>query len=288
MKILKLTCALFIVALAQVPGYSHAGSGEIVTFRSAPIPPSPFQVKRAKAKGIVLKAKPGLELSARLFRPRADGKQAAVIVLLSGDGLQDSHLAWGQKLTDWGYVGLVVDSFGSRGGRNYRDTAGIDMPADAAAAFAYLRSLEFVDPRRIGVVGFSLGGSELFKILDGSESTATKPVALAAAVAFYPNCRGGVGLSAPLLILAGDADNLMTLNECEKVHANASARGNKVAMQIYPGATHFFDNPAYRKDHTGKVENGPKPLWFEENHYDKRAHKDALRRTREFLELYLR
>ncbi len=275
-------------ALAILPQLADAGTGENVVFRSAPVQPSPFQVKRAKAKGITLEPKPGIELSAQLFRPEARGRQAAVIVLVSGDGLQNSHLAWGQALADWGYVGLVVDSFGSRGGTNYRDTPGVDVPADADAALSYLGSLDFVDKRNVGVIGFSLGGSRLFSILDKAKSPLRKTGSFRAAIALYPNCAVGRQLTAPLLIMAGDADPMMTLGECTKVHADAAGQGNPVVMHVFSGATHFFDNPAYRKDVASRTEDRRKPLWYETNHYDEGAHKDALRRARTFLQRYLR
>ena len=101
------------VALATMCWLSvpSAHAGEVVTFQTKPIPPTPFKLRRAKAKGVELQPQPGVELRAILNRPVADGPRPAVVVLVSGDGLQPSHLAWGAVLAEWGYVSLVIDSF---------------------------------------------------------------------------------------------------------------------------------------------------------------------------------
>ena len=42
---------------------------EEVRFNSASIPPTPFKIKQAKAKGIELKPKPGIALVGKLSKP---------------------------------------------------------------------------------------------------------------------------------------------------------------------------------------------------------------------------
>jgi dienelactone hydrolase len=271
-----------------VPKFAAAEAGAIVKFQSAPVHPSPFKVKRAKAKGIVLKPKPGIELIGILSRPKIKGPHPAVIILVSGDGLQDSHLVWGETLANWGYVGLVVDSFGSRGGTDYRNTAAVDIPADSYSAFSYLHGLKFVNGQKIAVLGFSLGGSRLFTILDNSNAGRPEDIHFKAGIAVYPNCVTGKQYAAPILILAGDNDPLMTLEICKAVYAQSRQHGNVVSLQIYPGATHFFDNPNYSKNLAQRYKNATLPLWFRKNHYNEEAHRDALDRAKEFLDQHLK
>ncbi len=283
---LRLFSFSIVVAFIFTPGVI-VNAGEIVRFQSAPIPHSPFKVKRAKAKGIVLLPKSGIELKGVLSRPGLSGTRPAVVLLVSGDGLQDSHLAWAEKLAEWGYVGLVVDSFGSRGGTDYRDTQAVDVSADAYNAYAFLDGLEFVDGRKIAVLGFSLGGSYLFKILDRLDSTRPNNVQFKLGIAFYPNCDLGKQYIAPILILAGDSDSLMSLQACRDAFLEATARGNQISLKVYPGATHFFDNPNYQKIPSARDNAGALPLWFESNHYDEEAHRDAMSRVKEFLDRHL-
>ncbi len=276
-----------VFALALTVNSTAADGGETVRFESPSIPPSPFKVKRAKAKGLTAKSKPGIELTGILFRPESKNSNAAVVILVSGDGLQKSHLAWGESLADGGYTALVVDSFGSRGGTNYRDTKSVDVFSDARAAFSFLRGLPEVGAGKIAVMGFSLGGSRLFTIFDASRKRPSE-ADFSAGIAFYPMCAPDKPLTAPILILGGDSDPQMSLEGCRTAVAQAGRLGNKLTMKIYRGATHFFDNPDYKKDSGAHPKSGTLPLWFADNHYDEQAHGDALVRVREFLDQHLR
>jgi poly(3-hydroxybutyrate) depolymerase len=85
-----------------------------VNFNSAGTPPTPFQLKRAKAKGIELKPEPGAPLRGLLFRPKGEGPFPAVVLLHGCRGIQPYQRDWAGKLAEWGYVALLVDSFGPR------------------------------------------------------------------------------------------------------------------------------------------------------------------------------
>ena len=97
------------------------------------------------------------------------------IVWVHGDGIAQNYDGWHvrrdygvyhsfhQLLVEQGYVVLMPDYRGSIGfGRDfrqesYRDVGGGDYQ-DVAAAGDHLKTLEFVDPERIGVWGLSYGG----------------------------------------------------------------------------------------------------------------------------------
>jgi dienelactone hydrolase len=168
---------------------------EVVSFQSKPIPLSPFKVRRARAKGIELKPKPGPEVSAVLARPKLIGRRPAVVVLVSGDGLQDSHLSWGAKLAQWGYASIVIDSFGSRGAKDFRDGIGPDMKADADATHTYLSGLDFVDSDRMALVGFSLGGTALLTLFTDQDMASGNEAMYKAGVAIYPTCGSTAAVS---------------------------------------------------------------------------------------------
>lgn len=260
---------------------------EIVTFSADPVPISPFKLKRAKAKGITLVPEPGVELIGHLFRPDLDEPRPAVIILVSGDGLQLSHLDWARKLAEWDYVALVIDSFGSRGGKNFRDTPSVGMPADAMNGARYLKSLDYVNEDKIGLIGFSMGGSRLFSILGKSGVNRSAEGMFKTGVAFYPNCSADMALQVPLLVFGGDQDELMAFGSCKSALREANKHGNDITFIVYSGATHFFDNPNYRKDMVSvEIETSP-PMHFSNNHYDAGAHEDAKEKVREFLKKHI-
>lgn len=260
---------------------------EIVTFPSEPTPISPFKLKKAKASGITLTPTPGIMLTGHLFRPKADERRPAVMILLSGDGLQPSHLNWAKLVAEWGYVALVIDSFRSRGGTETRDTPSVGMPADAMNGARYLKSLEFVEGNKIGLIGFSMGGSRLFSILGKSGNNKSDDGTFALGVSFYPNCIADIALQVPLLVFAGDNDDIMSLGSCKTALKEAAKHENDMSLIMYSGATHYFDNPNYRKDIVQAGAKASPPVYFSTNHYDLAAHEDSIIRVRDFLKKHI-
>ncbi|MCP5089282.1 MAG: hypothetical protein GY952_21090 [Rhodobacteraceae bacterium] len=280
---MKLAFLSFSAFAAMGFGLATASAQEEVTFRATPIQPSAFKVKKAKAKGIELEPTPGIELKGRQYLPDGAGPNPAVIILVSGDGLTQSHLNWAETLSEAGYVALVVDSFGARGGGNYQDTSALNMPDDAYSAFRYLAARTDVDVGRIGLLGFSLGGFHIFTVVSATNARVPDGFSPVSAIAVYPECQPDGAVTVPMMILAGDADQLMSLSTCRAFVQQTENSEHPVTLHVYPGVTHFFDNPAYTKGE-GTSHEEPKPLWFEGNHYDKTAHADAVSRILEFLE----
>ncbi|MEH6404176.1 MAG: dienelactone hydrolase family protein [Sneathiella sp.] len=232
---------------------------------------------------MILTAEPGITLTGHLFRPSVGGSRPAVIILVSGDGLQPSHLSWAKLMAEWGYVALVIDSFRSRGGTDSRDTPSVGMPADALNGARYMKTLEFVDSNRIGLLGFSMGGSRLFSILGKSGENKSNNGTFKFGVAFYPNCFADMALQVPFLVFAGEKDNIMSVGSCKAALKEAPKHENEISLVLYSGATHFFDNPNYRKDPTQTRAKASLPIYFATNHYDKNAHEDSMIKVRDFL-----
>jgi len=107
---------------------------------------------------------PSVRISGHFYRPAGHARFAAVILLHGGSGLHEYVLAWARWLPTAGYAALAVDSLGSRapGQRSMweggRGVSVSEQAADAYGAMAYLRTLPFIDPDRIALMGFSLGG----------------------------------------------------------------------------------------------------------------------------------
>lgn len=147
-----------------------------------------------------------VELTGHLYRPDGNGPFPAMVLLHACGGLSNHVLGWASWLKDEGYVALAIDSLRPRG---TRDVCGSplnpsisDVLQDAFGALAYLRSLPFVDPGRIGVIGWSYGATAAlwanFSGRPGKEFQAT--------VAFYPGCsQMPDDTSTPLLLLLGEA-----------------------------------------------------------------------------------
>jgi dienelactone hydrolase len=125
--------------------------------------------------------------------------------------------------------------------------------ADAAGALAALRLLAThpaIDPKRIGVIGFSRGGSVA---IDSALEPIRRAVIdddlrFAAHVAVYPGC-SVTQVSAhldgsPILMLLGGKDDYTPAPAC-LAHADAlRAKGASVSVVVYPDAYHGFDSKA--------------------------------------------
>ena len=276
----------FLPVFGIIVGLGFGAEGgfaqEEVTFQSTPIQPSVLKIRKAQAKGIELQPDDGIELKGVRFNPEGAGPNPAVILLVSGDGLTQSHLNWAQTLSEAGYKALVVDSFGSRGGTDYRDTPAMNMPDDAYSAFRYLAAQPDVDDTRISLLGFSLGGSHLFTTISAENPRVPPEFAPQSAIAVYPVCPADGSVTVPMMLLAGDADKLISLATCRGFVQRAQANNSPVTLHEYSAVTHFFDNPAYAKSgdtHASK----PQSMWFQDNHYDAEAHADAVSRVLRFL-----
>lgn len=164
-----------------------------------------------------------------------------------------------------GYDVLLLDSFGSRGVRQICQSRYAERTIkvgqrvrDAEAALAWLTRQPGVDAMRIGVLGWSNGGSTTLNLLEQlrrkASAAATEPQravpAVAAAAVFYPGCKplgqrhADLG-TVPLLIQIGALDDWTPAPPCEALVQQLRARpGADVDLRVYPGSYHGFDSKA--------------------------------------------
>jgi dienelactone hydrolase len=132
---------------------------------------------------------------------------------------------------------------------------------DALGAIAYLADRADVDPKRIGLIGWSNGGSTVLAATNlHHHDVAAATVKPAFAIAFYPGCEAdlkrGYSPSAPLLMLVGAFDDWTPSAPCVALAGSVAEAAPEIV--VYPGAWHGFDSDApvrLRKD----VPNGVHP-----------------------------
>jgi dienelactone hydrolase len=208
--------------------------------------------------------------------PSAVDRAAPALVLLHGCGgpygragrLSTRSTGYAHWLNGLGVHVLVTDSFTPRGERELctqvyggRAITQTQRRRDALGALHWLAGQPGVDAARLGLLGWSNGGSAVLAATNlGQREVAAAPIAPSLAVAFYPGCatelKAGYRASAPLLLLVGEADDWTPPGPCRELAA--AATGAPVRFEGYAGAFHGFDTSTpvrLRRD----VPNGVNP-----------------------------
>ncbi|MBR0830830.1 dienelactone hydrolase family protein [Bradyrhizobium manausense] len=238
-----------------------------------------------------------------LLKPDGPGPFPAIVLqhqcggLRSKRGPNRSMGTWAKTAVEHGFVVLLIDSLGPRdvdqvclGPKN-----GVNFPRgvrDALQAADHLRTLSFVDKRRIAHVGFSWGamvvllaGNASWRlVLPGGEG-------FGAAVAIYPGCfeiRPKSGspyeivdgrIDRPVLVLMGEKDTETPPNECVPKLQAAKDRGAPLEWYIFRNATHCWD--CQQLDGFSKTDFRGTSVTYR---YDSTATSDARRRIFDFLD----
>ena len=207
--------------------------------------------------------------------PGTAGRSPAVALFHGCGGPYDKRGQLGQRMLDYaallnqqGLHALVVDSLTPRGERELctqrvgtRAVTQANRRLDALASVAWLAQRPEVDAARIGLMGWSNGGSTVLAATNlRQRDVAAQPLQPAFAVAFYPGCdaelKRGYQTSTALLMLVGEADDWTPAAPCRQLAQQA--QGVKPQIEAYAGAYHAFDSKApirLRKD----VPNGVNP-----------------------------
>jgi dienelactone hydrolase len=185
----------------------------------------------------------------QLYLPPGNGPFPAVLVMHSCSGITDNTRTWATRLVSWGYAAVIVDSFGPRNQRSVCENVD-SIPTrvraqDAHNAAIYLRTLPNIQAERIGIIGFSHGGSTtLWAAIAEGVPVGRGGRPFQAAVAYYPTCSGGTIVSpfaTDVLILIGKDDTWTPADRCLKTVAARANQARPPAIKVYPGALHSFD-----------------------------------------------
>lgn len=236
----RLICAAFVAA-ALAPGMVAAQSLATDTqgridFRSGP---------------------PGAEMAAiwgHLSLPPGAARIPAMVLMHGSGGLNPGSRAhYSELLNRHGIAAFYVDSFAGRGiASSVRDQAVLsigDNTRDAFAALRLLRRHPRIDPARIGVMGFSRGGTVSWSsaMRDGYALFRREGLNFALHVPYYPGCNFGPSApttGAPMLFLLGGADNWVRADHCVDLIDSLRRTNPRIAYKIYPGAHHAWDSSA--------------------------------------------
>lgn len=187
-----------------------------------------------------------------LSLPKGDAARVPAMVLMHGSGgVERSMAQWVETLNDAGVATFVVNVFEPRGVKRTVENQALVPPAadlmDAFQALMLLARHPRIDPNRIGVMGFSRGGTVAFQ-------TAVEPLRRAVVksdlrfalhIPVYAGCSQVYWspriTKAPVLNLVGALDDYSTAAPCEQLAQRYADAGAPVRTIQYAGAHHSWD-----------------------------------------------
>ncbi|HET7874167.1 MAG TPA: dienelactone hydrolase family protein [Methylomirabilota bacterium] len=201
---------------------------------------------------------PGAEgdMPAHLYLPHSTGRRPAVLVLHTSAGPGPNVEAYGRRLAERGFVAMTPDLFALH---DFGPEGRVDHPlvlADLDGALKWLRRQPRVDPKRLGVVGFSYGGR--LAVIAAATYPDLRAAVVYYAVASYQELArerpvGGRALHtralselaptarAPVLIHHGLEDTTVPPSQARLLYDALQAAGRPAALYLYPGAAHLFN-----------------------------------------------
>ena len=199
-----------------------------------------------------------------LYKPDGPGPFPALVLAHQCGGLGNgrrqnlSMLDWAQQGVANGYVVLMIDALGPRNVDSVcmGPKAGVTFmrgARDVIQAAEHLRTLAYVDGKRIGLAGYSWGA--MVGLLTSSDGVSKhgENRAFGAIVSFYPGCftlRPANGspyelvrpdIGTPLLVLMGSADTETPATECVQKLEPVRSSGAPIELHVYPDTTHCWD-----------------------------------------------
>lgn len=216
-------------------------------------------------------------ISGNLILPEGSGPFPAMVIAHGSGGITPRDYAWADYFRAKGIASLIVDSYKERG---IVDTVAdqsqltyIGSVADQLLALKLLTTHPQIDANRIGIIGFSRGGSASVgtafeKLRDAVAGNAR----FALHLPFYGGCSWIADhlTGAPIHQFIGDSDDYgQPVSVCEAQLKKLQTAGVPSSLNVFKGARHGFDNLSVTKDYyLGRAAafNKCSYLWNVESH----------------------
>ncbi len=198
----------------------------------------------------------GSEAPGYLARPDDGSPHAGVVVIQEVWGLDEHIKDVVRRFANEGFVAVAPDLYRGKVAIDFEEARKIRMALefdqamrDLQGALDHLKGRADVAPKRMGAIGFCMGGSLTQRIALASSD-------LGAAAAFY----GGRGAPEPeelanvrceLLAVYGEEDQGIPLERIDAIRAALEGAAKPHEVVVYPGAPHAFFNDtrsSYREE----------------------------------------
>ena len=198
-----------------------------------------------RTKDVVFPAN-GVEGAGYLAQPDDAMTHPGVIVIQEWWGLDGHIKSIADRFAREGFVALAPDMYHGQiatepdEARKLAMALNRDQAAkDLGGAAAYLVSLAEVTPKKIGAIGFCMGGSMTLMLAAANSD-------VAAAAPFYAGFRPGpdelARIEAELFCAFGAEDGGIPLDQVRVFEETLRAQGKNAVVKVYEGAPHSFFN----------------------------------------------
>ncbi len=183
-----------------------------------------------------------------LAQPDDDAKHPGVVLIQEYWGIEPHVQEVAQRLAVEGFVVLVPDLYHGKVATEPDDAMKLMMATvqnmeralnEVNAALDHLKALPNVNPKKLGIIGFCMGGLVTWKMASVSED-------LGAVVPFYgvmydPTPEEVAKINAPVLAIYGEQDSYTPPEYITKLQQTMKDAGRNVQFEIFP-AGHAFIN----------------------------------------------
>ena len=247
----------------------------------------------------------GEKLDALLFAPPGPGPHPAIVALHGAGGIFPYQLWWARELSKKGNTVLFIDHYCTRGHlcehatddsdsnrgdimRDWQQVSPRQRAMDAAAGYVWLSKQNNIRRDKIGLVGWSWGGTAALFVHKVSRRLSLPNGGFKATIAFYPNMKYVIDkpqwkrtgpIEQPILILYGKDDFL----ESDEAYDALKSSGFPGPIKIlgFENAYRKFDELGpYREKYHPAIGKFPKA-------FNKKAFEQSVLEVNNFLDQYL-
>ncbi len=216
----------------------------------------------------------GDDAIAHLARPDDDQTHPGIVLVQEVWGIEPHVRELAQRLALEGFVVLVPDLFHGKIATEFEDARKIAMDTfnnmeralqECQGALDYLKALPYVQPKKLGIMGFCMGGRISYLM-------ASRSADLGAVVPWYggrydPTPEEIAKIQAPILAFYGGRDQGIPLEQVHKIEGMLKAAGKDATIIVYPEAGHAFLNPTHGGNHDASAQDAwPKAVNFLKQH----------------------
>ncbi|HUG23684.1 dienelactone hydrolase family protein [Piscinibacter sp.] len=180
----------------------------------------------------------------------ADAK-AGIVLVHDWFGVSRFYLDATQRLAEKGYRVVAVDLYEGRHATTHDEAGALMQSMDAALAAkkidAAVQSLTTGQPRKVGIMGFSMGGKPALEAAMRNKAIVASTIWYGETITHPARLKK---LTGPVLLVVGSKDGPAAASNAAALSRAADDAGAKAEIFVYPGAAHAFAQPLFNQGKT--------------------------------------